>query len=217
MPASARTPTAPGRALSRSAHRAVRRAELLDAALRVIRREGDSVAMEAIAAEAGITRPILYRHFGDVGGLYRTIAEDYTIKLSGRFNLAVANAGHRRKDQLRALIDAFLSFIEDEPHLYRFLTRQLPRERPDQKDVEAEFVRMLAIRLGEYLTGLGIQASWARTTADALVGGVRAAADHWLDVGGLPRAQLADQLTTFFWNGFAGVADAAQPRSRAKR
>jgi AcrR family transcriptional regulator len=42
--------------------REIRRAELLDAALRVIRRGGSGrVAMEDIAVEAGISRPILYR------------------------------------------------------------------------------------------------------------------------------------------------------------
>ena len=35
--------------------------------------------MNVIAAEAGITKPILYRHFGDKGGLYRALAERHQI------------------------------------------------------------------------------------------------------------------------------------------
>lgn len=199
---------------SRAEIRATRRAELLEAALRVIRRDGDSVSMEAIAAEAGITRPILYRHFGDVGGLYHTIAHNYTATLSERLVVATDAAGLERKEQLRAQIDAFLSFIEEEPQLYRFLTRQLPRERPEQREIETEFVRMLASDLASFLASLGMHTTLARTTADALVGGVRAAADHWLDAADLPRANLADQLTAFYWNGFAGVADPVRTKGQ---
>lgn len=197
---------------SRAEVRSARRAELLEAALRVIRRDGDSVAMEAIAAEAGITRPILYRHFGDVGGLYRTIAHDYTVTLRERLVVATDAAGPGRKRQLRAQIDGFLSFIEEEPQLFRFLTRQLPRERPEERQIETEFVRMLASDLALFLASLGMKATLARTTADALVGGVRAAADHWLDASDLPRTKLADQLTDFYWSGFAGVADPARTK-----
>src|SRR6266508_3048551 len=42
-----------------------RREELLDAAERAIRRIGPQASMEELAAEAGITKPILYSHFGD--------------------------------------------------------------------------------------------------------------------------------------------------------
>lgn len=49
----------------RSADR--RRRELLEAADRVVLRDGPQASMNAIAAEAGITKPILYRHFGDKG------------------------------------------------------------------------------------------------------------------------------------------------------
>lgn len=45
-----------------------RRRELLEAAERIVLRDGPDASMNAIAAEAGITKPILYRHFGDKGG-----------------------------------------------------------------------------------------------------------------------------------------------------
>jgi AcrR family transcriptional regulator len=52
-----------------------RRRELLEAADRVVLRDGPGASMNAIAAEAGITKPILYRHFGDKGGLYAALAK----------------------------------------------------------------------------------------------------------------------------------------------
>lgn len=58
-----------------------RRRELLDAADRVVLRDGPGASMNAIAAEAGITKPILYRHFGDKGGLYSALAKRHTDAL----------------------------------------------------------------------------------------------------------------------------------------
>ena len=62
-----------------------RREQLLNAADRVVQREGPGASMNAIAAEAGITKPILYRHFGDRNGLI------------GALTVAAAVAVHRRR------------------------------------------------------------------------------------------------------------------------
>ena len=51
-----------------------RRAELLGAAERAIRRIGPHASMDEIAAEAGITKPILYSHFGDKAGLVTALS-----------------------------------------------------------------------------------------------------------------------------------------------
>ena len=61
-----------------------RRRELLEAADRVVLRDGPQASMNAIAAEAGITKPILYRHFGDKSGLYRALAKRHTDALLRR-------------------------------------------------------------------------------------------------------------------------------------
>src|SRR5512135_2304476 len=54
-----------------------RRRQLLAAADRVVRRRGPDASMDEIAAEAGVTKPILYRHFGDKDGLYAALTERY--------------------------------------------------------------------------------------------------------------------------------------------
>ena len=52
--------------------------------------------MNAIAAEAGITKPILYRHFGDKGGLYRALANRHTDALLASLRAALDSPGDRR-------------------------------------------------------------------------------------------------------------------------
>ncbi|MGW1149090.1 TetR/AcrR family transcriptional regulator, partial [Streptomyces sp. NPDC002454] len=82
--------------LQRSAER--RRYELLEAADRVVLRDGPGASMNAIAAEAGITKPILYRHFGDKGGLYAALAERHTDGLLASLRAALdAPVGRRER------------------------------------------------------------------------------------------------------------------------
>lgn len=83
-------------------------------------RDGPDASMNAIAAEAGITKPILYRHFGDKGGLYRALAVRHTDALLA--NLATAlDAPVLRRDRVEATLDAYLLAIEARPQVYRFL------------------------------------------------------------------------------------------------
>src|SRR5262245_49110034 len=53
-----------------------RREQLLDVTARLVAEEGfHQVTIEAVAREAGITRPIVYRHFGDLQGLLNAVVE----------------------------------------------------------------------------------------------------------------------------------------------
>lgn len=53
-----------------------RREQLLDAALRVIVEQGyQGVSIEAIARTAGVTRPVIYDHFPNLGALLRSLID----------------------------------------------------------------------------------------------------------------------------------------------
>ena len=60
----------------------MRREELLDAADTVIRRVGSKASAALIAKEAGVTKPIIYRHFGDLSDLYRALAIRHQERLT---------------------------------------------------------------------------------------------------------------------------------------
>jgi AcrR family transcriptional regulator len=54
----------------------IRRRELLDAALDLIYEQGfGAVSVESIARRAGVTRPVVYDHFGDLDGLLMALIE----------------------------------------------------------------------------------------------------------------------------------------------
>ena len=187
-----------------------KRDDLLDAADRVVQREGSAASMNVIAAEAGITKPILYRHFGDKVGLYRALADRHIDHLLDRLRSALATRGGLQA-RTRATVDAYLAAVEEQPQVYRFLVERAAAEEPDVRGQVQGFVR----RFGEELAAgiasepqlAGVEREQALVWAHAIAGMVQSTGDWWLDHPDVPRATVVDQLTAFIWQGFAGVAE----------
>jgi AcrR family transcriptional regulator len=182
-----------------------RRATLLEAADRVVQRDGSAASMNVIAAEAGITKPILYRHFGDKRGLYRALAARHTEELLERLRAALLTRGGLAA-RTRATVDAYLSAIEERPQVYRFLVQRAAVEEPDVRgDVEG-FVRRFGdelaagIRNEPLLRGIGeVRAAvWAH----GIAGMVQATGDWWLDHPEVPRATVVEELSALLIAGF---------------
>jgi AcrR family transcriptional regulator len=184
-----------------STRREQRRAELLDAALRVIRRGEGRVAMEDIAAEAGISRPILYRHFGDATGLYGAVADDFCRELLYRLSRSLRGIppGH---DLLRRQIITYLEFLAEDPEVYRYLNRQVPTDRARSVTHHSGFSRLVADSTAEHLHGAGWGRRMSVVGADLFVGGLEAAASRWVEEPTCTADELADRLTAVLWNGF---------------
>jgi AcrR family transcriptional regulator len=182
-----------------------RRASLLEAADRVVQRDGPDASMNVIAAEAGITKPILYRHFGDKGGLYRALAARHVEELLDRLRAALVTRGGLRT-RTRATIDAYLASIEERPQVYRFLVHRAAVEEPGVRGEVEGFVR----RFGDELaTGIrsepalgDVEPVRAAIWAHSIAGMVQAAGDWWLDHPDVPRATVVDELTALLVAGF---------------
>lgn len=188
---------------------AERRVALLDAAVRVIRREGDRVAMEDIATEAGISRPILYRHFGDVSGLYDAVARRFSEELGTRLLRPVDEVASGRALLHRQVV-TFLAFVADDPNLYRFLVRRAPVRRRSGPHRNAFSLRV-ATHTADFLVASGWERPAAIVASDLLVGGLEATADRWLDEPVGSYEEVADLVTTLAWSGFKALARAAAP------
>ena len=196
-----------------SARRAERRAGLLEAADRAVRRDGPLVSMSAIAAEAGVTKPILYKHFGDKGGLYRAIAESYVRTLMDRLRATLATSGSPR-GRITATIEAYLEFVESEPQMYRFLMHRAVGEHPEAQETVARFVRDVArevtVILRDELRRFGADTGGAEAWAHGIVGMVQLAGDWWLENRTMSRRRLVAYLDDLLWLGFAGLPPAGE-------
>ncbi|WP_406002213.1 TetR family transcriptional regulator [Streptomyces sp. NBC_00829] len=198
-----------------------RRRELLEAADRVVLRDGPHASMNAIAAEAGITKPILYRHFGDKGGLYRALAKRHTDALLNSLRAAV-DAPAERRERVEATLDTYLSAIEARPQVYRFLMHPSEDGQPSDAGTDATFdvgrhSAPLLRRLGEELAkviydrvDLGPDSEQlARVWGHGIVGMMHAAGDWWLGERPCSRAELVRCLADLLWGRLAAAADRA--------
>ncbi|MDP9102127.1 MAG: TetR/AcrR family transcriptional regulator [Actinomycetota bacterium] len=185
-----------------------RRDELLDAADRIVQRDGPAASMAAIAAEAGITKPILYRHFTDKSGLYAALATRHTDRLLASLQGALGS-GRTPRERVERTIDAYLAVIEAEPQVYRFLVHS--DEAASARGQVRTFLRRLADLLTRGVAGeLGLDPEGVRAAAwaHAVVGMVQAAGDWWVDAGRCPRQELVQQLSDLLWGGYGRSADA---------
>ena len=195
---------ADGRDTRWAEHRLQRRTELVESTLRAIRRQGATVSLDEIAAEAGTSKPVIYRHFGDRPGLYRAVVEKTAQFILDDLHALV---DRERPDDLSALVrdlaNGYLQLVQRDPEIYRFVMTP-PQGDGDLGD---DPVTGLTMRIGEQIADLlragGYDAARADTWGHALVGCVRAATDQWIR-SGMPRAaeavatDLADLLGPAF-------------------
>lgn len=187
-----------------------RRILLLDAAVEAIREHGAGVSMEQLARQGGVTKPILYRHFGDRDGLVDAIGERYATQLVARLGSSLDSG--EPTDLLHKTIDTYLSFLEDDPALYQFLINQAPRsksrgERPLSTLIDG-IGRQVAIVIGDQLRAAGLDAGGAEPMAFGIVGMVHNAGDWWIRTQTMSRDALTEYLSTLLWSGFSGLREA---------
>jgi AcrR family transcriptional regulator len=202
-------------------HREQRRAEFVEATIAAVAKKGPDVGMEDVAAEAGVSKPVLYRHFTDKSDLYLAVGQKATELLMDRMGPALAADGPIRA-RIERIVDAYLSVIEENPNLYRFVVKGSFVDRPVEKDVVAEDKNLIASTLarilGDYLRSFEMDSGGAEPWAHALVGMVQNAGDWWLDRQTMSRANLSEYLATLIWHAIDGLlrsagvqADPAKP------
>ncbi|MFN2544228.1 MAG: TetR family transcriptional regulator [Actinomycetota bacterium] len=200
--------------MDRAARRAERREVLLDAAIECLRREGPDASMDDIAAEAGVTKPILYRYFRHKADLYDSLAARYLDLVAASLRKPMRRKDHPRA-VLRSAIDAYIRLVERDTEIYRFLTRRGRLSGWSGEGPVQDFMRCLGdeigLVLGERLREAGLDSGPAEVWGHAIVGMISSAVDWWVDRPVLPRARLVGYLTDLLWGGFGGSGRPAVP------
>ncbi|MEO3868110.1 TetR/AcrR family transcriptional regulator [Nonomuraea sp. B12E4] len=173
-----------------------RRRALLDAADRVILSGGPEVSMAAIAAEAGITKPILYRHFGDKSGLYQALADRHVRTVIAQLRPKIAKAGADLRARAREAIGVYLDLVSANLNLYRFLVHRAGAEDARIRSHMTSLVRGLGEELGGVLAAEHAVPDpvRAQVLGHAFVGMVQSTGDWWLDHPEVDRAQVVEGL-----------------------
>lgn len=181
------------------------RAELADAAVRAIRTIGADASMADIAAEAGISKPVLYHHFGDKAGLAAAIADRFLAELGTSLE-AIFDANTDPRVAVTAAIDMFVTFAEREPALHRFLVEG--SQGTGRGAGELPVLPALAAQVAAFMvTGFGVTGSAGEleVRSIAVMGAVFEGVGWWLDRRTLGREQLVATLADLVCNGLGGA------------
>jgi AcrR family transcriptional regulator len=191
-----------------SAHRAQRREEFVAAALRVLAAQGPELPMDAVAAEAGVTKPVLYRYFADKAALVEALGEFSSAMLVDRLLPAIGSDGPALA-RIRDAVGAYFAVIDEYPNLYWLLARQTDAySGPDADPVHRnkEFIAAsLSAVIGDYLRAYGLDSGAAEPWGYGLTGLVQSTGEWWMNRRSMSRAHVVEYLTTLIWAAMAGV------------
>src|ERR1700681_720687 len=189
-------------------HREARREVLVDAAVEAIRAHGAGVGMDEIAAQAGVSKPILYRHFIDRADLWLAVSRRVTDELLAAMSSELI-VDRPAPETIAAVVDTYLSLIEVDTEIYRFVVHGSFADRGLSSDLVRAHMALMASEvarvLGDRLRSAGADSGGAEPWAHGIVGMVQAAADWWIDRRSMSRSALGAYLTGLISTGVEGL------------
>jgi AcrR family transcriptional regulator len=181
----------------RRLRRAERREQLLAAATQAFARAGfAATSLDDIAAAAGISRVLLYRHFDSKTDLYRAVLD----RAIGRLTAAVGT-----RDFTYASIDTLLRAAAEDPDGFRLLFHHAARE-PEFRQQMDRFQRGMVATARRELAKIIPDRVWVGWAAQLAPVVAIEAVMAWLDAGQPDPDRAADRIR----QALAGVINAAQ-------
>ncbi|WP_405742544.1 TetR/AcrR family transcriptional regulator [Streptomyces sp. NBC_01525] len=190
---------------------AERREQLLDIGRTLFAERGfEGTSVEEIAAKAGVSKPVVYEHFGGKEGLYAVVVDREMRQLLDMVTGALT-AGHPR-ELLEQAAFALLDYIETFTDGFRILVRDSPvaQSTGTFASLISDIATQVEDILGLEFKARGFDPKLAPLYAQALVGMVALTGQWWLDVRKPKKAEVAAHLVNLAWHGLDGLE--AKPR-----
>jgi AcrR family transcriptional regulator len=188
----------------RRLRRADRREQILDAATRAFARAGfAATSLDDVAAEAGITRFLLYRHFDSKADMYRAVLDRACRRLEG-------SVGSDDFDEHS--IPALLRAAAADPDAFRLLFRYAARE-PEFRDLTDGLTVTATDVARDNLAAQIPDRPWLDWAAHLIPTLTIEAVIAWLDTGQPDPEHAAGRIGA----AVHGVIQAAQTDPRATR
>jgi AcrR family transcriptional regulator len=186
---------------------AQRRAQLLDVGKELFAERGyDGTSVEEVALRAGVSKPVVYEHFGGKEGLYAVVVDREVQRLLTSFTAALTG------DDPRVLLEqatlALLTYVEDESDGFRILVRESPVPLADAggyATIISDVAQRVEHILDREFAARGFRTTLAALYSQALVGSVALVGQWWLDARELDRDEVAAHLVNLAWNGLSAL------------
>lgn len=161
-------------------------------------------SVEEIASRAGVSKPVIYEHFGGKEGLYRAIVEREMAQLQAAI-IDVIRQGRWRERIERGVL-ALLTYVEEETDGFIILVHgQLPGEERTYSTLLNQFTAEVSYLLARAFEHRGLDDSAATLYGQALVGTVSNTALWWLDEREPDKHSTARHIANLCWNGLHGL------------
>lgn len=180
-----------------------RRNQLIDVSRKLFAERGLSVSVDEIAAAAGVTKPVIYEHFGGKEGLYEEVVKreaDY-LESAIRAALTTPDVGYRALVELG--VYALLDYLEENPDGFRLLNHD--SGTGEFTSLLNDVTKNVTELLSEPFKHRGFEPRLAAPMAQSLVGIVAMAAQIWVDDPSFTKDELAMWLVNLAWNGLSGL------------
>ena len=178
-----------------------RRALIVEAAGRLFGDHGyDATRLDDVAAAAGVTKPILYRHFDAKQGLYLALLERHRDDLSS-FAAAIPAEG-MPQERLGAVLDVWVTYVETHAYAWKMLFRDTGGGREIHSfrlEVHAR-ARAVLVDIIRSLSEVPIPSRELEPLAELMSMGMAALVLWWMDAPSVPREAIVDAMTRV-WAG----------------
>ncbi len=195
-----------------------RREQLLDIGRKLFAERGfEGTSIEEIASQAGVSKPVVYEHFGGKEGLYAVVVDREVERLLTTATAILGGAHTREKFEAAAV--ALLRYIEVNADGFRILVRD---SHPASGagtfgSLISDIASQVEYILGDFFRERGYDPQLAPMYAQMLVGMVAVTGQWWLDARKPKVEVVAAHLINLAWNGLSQLEKAPSISAKAAR
>lgn len=186
-----------------------RREQLVAIGTRLFSEKGyEATSVEEIAAQAGVSKPIVYEHFGGKEGLYAVIVDRETSTLLDSLEQALSSREAHPRTLVECAAVAFFTYIDEHNDGFRVLVRDSPIAQSSGGSLSALLGDVAARTeeiLGSHFKAHGFPVSAATVYAQMLVGLVAYTGQWWLETGKPSTQEVAAHVVNLAWEGLSGL------------
>ena len=178
----------------------------------------EATTVEEIAARAGVSKPVVYEHFGGKEGLYAVVVDREIERLLGTITSALTSS-QSSHEILEAAALALLDYIEGSTDGFRILVRDSP---PGQSTGSfASLISDVASQVEHIMVAQfksrRLDPKAAPMYAQMLVGMVALTGQWWLEHRRFAKAEVAAHMVNLAWNGLAAMEPKPRLRTTSTR
>ena len=176
-----------------------RRSQLIEVGCNAFAELGyEAATVEEVARRAGITKPIVYEHFGGKDGLYTVIIEHEATCVLETISKAIAVGSPR--ERIEAAVLAFLGYVRDNPAGFAVLVRDSPASSR-YASMLADIASQVGCIFTEEFERAGYDGRFAPIYAQALIGMVTSVGEWWDEDRSRPVEDVASHVAALAWMG----------------